>query len=70
MTCLNLNYPAFYRIYFLPQIIIGIPMSIAETDAQIINPDMPDVPPHAPSKINLKDYQKPWRLLMHLMRLF
>ncbi|PWK14784.1 aminopeptidase N [Psychrobacter immobilis] len=34
-------------------------MSIAETDAQIINPDMPDVPPHAPSKINLKDYQKP-----------
>ena len=34
-------------------------MSIAETDAQIINPDMPDVPPHAPSKINLKDYKKP-----------
>ena len=34
-------------------------MSTAETDAQIINPDMPDVPPHAPSKINLKDYQKP-----------
>ncbi|ERL54452.1 Membrane alanine aminopeptidase N [Psychrobacter aquaticus CMS 56] len=34
-------------------------MSTAETDAQIINPDMPDVPPHAPSKINLKDYKKP-----------
>ena len=34
-------------------------MSIAETNAQIINPDMPDVPPHAPSKINLKDYKKP-----------
>ena len=34
-------------------------MSIAETDAQIINPEMPDVPPHAPSKINLKDYKKP-----------
>ena len=34
-------------------------MSTAETDAQIINPDMPDVPPHSPSKINLKDYQKP-----------
>ncbi len=34
-------------------------MSIAETDAQIINPNMPDVPPTAPSKINLKDYQKP-----------
>ncbi|OLF35013.1 aminopeptidase N [Psychrobacter sp. C 20.9] len=24
-----------------------------------MNPEMPDVPPHAPSKINLKDYQKP-----------
>ena len=34
-------------------------MSISETNAQIINPDMPDVPPHAPSKINLKDYKKP-----------
>ncbi|WP_083603636.1 aminopeptidase N [Psychrobacter sp. C 20.9] len=34
-------------------------MSTAETDAQIMNPEMPDVPPHAPSKINLKDYQKP-----------
>jgi len=34
-------------------------MSTAETDAQIINPEMPDVPPHAPSKINLKDYTKP-----------
>ena len=34
-------------------------MSTAETDAQIINPNMPDVPPHAPSKINLKDYKKP-----------
>ena len=34
-------------------------MSTAETDAQIINPEMPDVPPHAPHKINLKDYQKP-----------
>ncbi|MDN5621144.1 MAG: aminopeptidase N [Psychrobacter sp.] len=34
-------------------------MSTAETDAQIINPEMPDVPPQAPSKINLKDYQKP-----------
>lgn len=34
-------------------------MSSAETDAQIINPEMPDVPPHAPSKINLRDYQKP-----------
>ncbi|AMT97121.1 MULTISPECIES: aminopeptidase N [Psychrobacter] len=33
-------------------------MSIAETDAQIINPNMPDVPPTAPSKINLKDYKK------------
>ena len=31
-------------------------MSIAETDAQIINPDMPDVPPHAPSKINLNPF--------------
>ncbi|SJN25338.1 aminopeptidase N [Psychrobacter sp. JB385] len=34
-------------------------MSIAETDAQIINPNMPDVPPTAPNKINLKDYKKP-----------
>lgn len=34
-------------------------MSNTETDAQIINPDMPDVPPHAPSKIHLKDYQLP-----------
>ena len=34
-------------------------MSTAETDAQIINPEMPDVPPQAPSKINLKDYNKP-----------
>ena len=34
-------------------------MSIAETDAQIINPTMPDVPPTAPRKINLKDYKKP-----------
>lgn len=34
-------------------------MSTAETAAQIVNPDMPDVPPHAPSKINLKDYKKP-----------
>nr|WP_192992224.1 aminopeptidase N [Psychrobacter sp. FME61] len=34
-------------------------MSTAETAAQIINPEMPDVPPTAPSKINLKDYQKP-----------
>lgn len=34
-------------------------MSTAETDAQIINPEMPDVPPQAPRKINLKDYQKP-----------
>ena len=34
-------------------------MSTAETDAKIINPEMPDVPPHAPSKINLKDYTKP-----------
>ena len=34
-------------------------MSTAETDTQIINPEMPDVPPQAPSKINLKDYQKP-----------
>jgi len=34
-------------------------MSTAETAAQIINPEMPDVPPNTPSKINLKDYQKP-----------
>ena len=34
-------------------------MSTTETDAQIINPDMPDMPPHAPSKIHLKDYQPP-----------
>lgn len=34
-------------------------MSTTETDAQIINPDMPDVPPHAPNKIHLKDYQRP-----------
>ena len=34
-------------------------MSTTETDAQIINPDMPDVPPHAPNKIHLKDYQPP-----------
>ena len=34
-------------------------MSTAETAAQIINPEMPDVPLHAPSKINLKDYQPP-----------
>lgn len=34
-------------------------MSTAETAAQIINPEMPDVPPTAPSKINLKDYQQP-----------
>ncbi|AAZ18762.1 probable aminopeptidase N [Psychrobacter arcticus 273-4] len=34
-------------------------MSTAENDAQIINAEMPDVPLHAPNKINLKDYQKP-----------
>ena len=34
-------------------------MSTAENDVQIINTEMPDVPLHAPSKINLKDYQKP-----------
>ncbi len=34
-------------------------MSATETAAQIINPDMPDVPPHAPSKIHLKDYKPP-----------
>ncbi len=34
-------------------------MSTAETDAQIISSNMPDVPPNKPSKINLKDYQKP-----------
>lgn len=34
-------------------------MSATETAAQIINPDMPDVPPHAPSKIHLKDYEPP-----------
>jgi len=34
-------------------------MSTDENDAQIINAEMPDVPLHAPSKINLKDYQKP-----------
>ena len=34
-------------------------MSVSETDAQIINPDMPDVPPHAPGKIHLTDYQLP-----------
>ncbi|KAA0929377.1 aminopeptidase N [Psychrobacter sp. ANT_H56B] len=34
-------------------------MSTAENDAQIINAEMPDVPLHAPSKINLKDYQEP-----------
>ncbi|MBA2057285.1 aminopeptidase N [Psychrobacter cryohalolentis] len=34
-------------------------MSTAENDAQIINAEMPDVPLHAPSKVNLKDYQKP-----------
>ena len=34
-------------------------MSTAETAAQIINSEMPDVPPSTPSKINLKDYKKP-----------
>ena len=34
-------------------------MSTAETDAHIIHPDMPDVPPTVPSKVNLKDYKKP-----------
>ena len=34
-------------------------MSTTETAAQIINPDMPDVPSHAPSKIHLKDYRPP-----------
>ena len=34
-------------------------MSATETAAQIINPDMPDVPPYAPSKIHLKDYRAP-----------
>lgn len=38
-------------------------MSIAENDAQIINPEMPDVPLHEPSeisnKINLHDYKQP-----------
>lgn len=34
-------------------------MSTAETAAQIINPDVPDMPLHTPSKIHLKDYQKP-----------
>lgn len=34
-------------------------MSTAENDAHIINPEMPDVPLHAPSKIHLTDYQPP-----------
>ena len=34
-------------------------MSTTETAAQIINPDMPDVPSHAPTKIHLKDYRPP-----------
>ena len=38
-------------------------MSFAENDAQIINPEMPDAPLHAPSeinnKINLQDYKPP-----------
>jgi len=34
-------------------------MSTTETAAQIINPDIPDVPPYAPSKIHLKDYRAP-----------
>ena len=34
-------------------------MSATETAVQIINPDMPDVPPHTPSKIHLKDYEPP-----------
>ncbi|WP_182406305.1 aminopeptidase N [Psychrobacter sp. GP33] len=38
-------------------------MSIAEQDAQIINPEIPDAPSHLPhetnQKINLKDYQPP-----------
>ncbi len=34
-------------------------MSTTETAAQIINPDMPDVPSHAPNKIHLKDYRPP-----------
>lgn len=34
-------------------------MSITETDANIINAEMPDVPAHAPRKIHLKDYKLP-----------
>ena len=34
-------------------------MSTTESDAQIINADMPDAPVHIPHKINLKDYQPP-----------
>ena len=38
-------------------------MSITATDAPAINtsinPELPDVPPHAPKKIHLKDYQRP-----------
>ncbi len=34
-------------------------MTTAEIDAQVINPNMPDAPLHAPNKIHLKDYQPP-----------
>jgi len=34
-------------------------MSTTQTDANIINADMPDVPTHMPSKIHLKDYKLP-----------
>ncbi|MBO1530124.1 aminopeptidase N [Psychrobacter sp. F1192] len=34
-------------------------MSTAQTATAIIDPNMPDVPPHVPKKIYLKDYKKP-----------
>ncbi|MES1964481.1 aminopeptidase N [Psychrobacter sp. AH5] len=34
-------------------------MSTTQTDANIINADMPDVPAHTPTKIHLKDYKRP-----------
>ena len=34
-------------------------MSTTQTDANIINAEMPDVPMHSPSKIHLKDYKLP-----------
>ena len=44
-------------------------MSTTQTDANIINADMPDVPTHMPSKIHLKEKLYPEKkILMKFIR--